>query len=147
MRFEYSTEITRPAAEVFAFLSHHPNHTKIVKQNAKSEQLDPGPMKVGTRVRNTARFLWLDMVETFEVTELEESRTLAKRSLPGSTFETSDRFEVEETPNGARVRLVVTGTPHGTGQRVLFRLLGPAFDKAFADILPRLKSVLESERN
>ncbi len=143
MLLEREVEIARPPEEVFAFLAKHENHARFVVQNESSAQVSPGPMGVGTHVRNTARMLGRPMVETFEVTAFEAPRVIAKRSLPGSTFQTTDRFELTPTASGTRVTMQVTGTPEGLGQRIVYPIIERVLARAMVDALARLREILE----
>lgn len=143
MLLRHEIEIRRSPDAVFTFLAAHENHAKFVVQNESSRQVSEGPMGVGARVQNTARMLGRPMVETFEVTAFEAPRVIAKRSLPGSTFVTTDRFEISSTPGGARVVMEVTGEPVGLGQRLVYPIIERVLDRAMVDALKRLKALVE----
>lgn len=143
MHIEREIEISKPLAVVFAFLAKHENHQQFVKQNDSSRQVTEGPIRVGTIVENTAKMMGKPIRETFEITDFEENRVIGKKSTPGSTYETTDRFELTETPTGTRVRMTVTGTPHGFGQSLMFPLIGLILKKAMVGALTELKRILE----
>lgn len=143
MLLKHEIEIGRSPDVVFAFLAKHENHAKFVVQNETSRQVSDGPMGVGARVQNTARMLGRPMVETFEITEFTAPRVIAKKSLPGSTFVTTDRFDLTATTNGTRVSMEVTGTPMGLGQKIVYPIISRVLDRAMVDALARLKSLVE----
>lgn len=146
MRYLNTIEINRSIEDIFAYISVQENHQHFVPQNKVSKQLTEGPMRVGAIVQNKARFMGMDMTETFEITEFVPTKLIAKRSQQGSTVETSDRFELEQiSENNTRVSLVVTGNPKGM-QKAFFFLLGPVVKHSFAQILRTLKQVLESQQ-
>lgn len=146
MEFQSSIEIQRPLEYVFEYLRHQENHQEFVKENVKSEQLSEGPMQVGSHVRNHAQFLGFKLIEDFVITEFVENKVIAKSSLPSSTVQTSDRLEVESTPQGTRVHLLVTGEPKGFF-RLLFYATRPIMKRSFDRILEDLKQVLEKSQH
>ncbi|MGA9520471.1 MAG: SRPBCC family protein [Myxococcaceae bacterium] len=146
MKFQSSIDIAVSPEVVFTFLSTHENHSRFIRENIESKQLSPGPMGVGTDVRNVASFMGMRMVEDFTITEFEPNRRLAKRSREGSTVETTDTFDLERTPTGTRVHLTVTGKLKGA-RGLFFRLLAPILQKSFDRTLKELKRILEAEKS
>lgn len=147
MQLETSTQIRQPPERVFTYLAHHPNHVHIVEQNLSCEQVSPGPMGVGTKLKNTARMfgkLGGRIEEHFEVVAFEPGRKLSKSSREGSSFETTDSFELTPTSEGTEVRFVVTVTPHNVFQRALMAVMKPVVSRAMRDTLAKLKSLLEA---
>jgi carbon monoxide dehydrogenase subunit G len=144
MRVSVETDVTKSPDEVFAFLAHHANHAKIFRENVSCEQISPGPMAAGTRVKNVARVMGKTMVEEFSVTEFRPPCVLAKSSLEGSTFETTDRFDLEAIEKGTRVRVTVTGTPANVGQRLMMVVLTPIMRRSLRRALSELKRILET---
>lgn len=147
MQLETTTEIRQPAERVFAYLAHHPNHVHIVEQNLSCEQVSEGPMGVGTKLKNTARMfgaLGGRIEEHFEVVAYEPGRKLSKSSRAGSSFETTDSFELSPTASGTSVRFVVTVTPHSFVQKALIAVMKPVVGRAMKDTLSKLKSILEA---
>jgi carbon monoxide dehydrogenase subunit G len=145
MRVSGEIDIQRPPAEVFAYLARHENHRQFIAENISCEQLTPGTLAVGSRVRNVARLLGREMVELFEIVEFDPPRAIGKASLPGSTYQTADRFELEPHGAGTRVRLTVTGTPHGLAQRALRWVIEPLVRRSTRAALARLKRILEGD--
>lgn len=147
MQLETSTEIRQPPERVFAYLAHHPNHVHLVEQNLSCEQVSDGPMGVGTKLKNTARMfgpLGGRIEEHFEVVAFEPGRRLSKASREGSSFETTDSFELSQTADGTAVRFVVTVTPRNVFQRALMAVMKPVVGRAMRDTLSKLKTILEA---
>ena len=147
MELEATTFIRQPAEKVFAFLAHHPNHARFVKQNRSSEQVSPGEMQLGTRVKNVAHLfgpLGGRIEEHFEIITFEPPRKLGKASREGSTFETTDCFELSPAEGGTNVRFVVTVTPVGFIKTAVASLMKPVVHRAMHDSLRSLKQLLES---
>ncbi len=147
MLLEASTHIRQPVEKVFAFLAHHPNHARFVKQNLSCEQVSPGEMGVGTRVKNVARLfgsLGGRIEEHFEIVTFERPRKLGKSSREGSSFETTDLFELSEADGGTNVRFTVTVTPNNFFKRALVSMMKNTVHGAMKDSLASLKQILES---
>jgi len=142
-----SIEIRKSPEEIFAFLAHHPNHKLIVKQNVSCEQVTPGPMGVGTRVKNVANLVgsFGRIEEIFEVTEFDPPRVLAKASREGSSFDTTDRFELRATQAGTEVTFVVTAAATSFGKKLVIALMKPLVKGSMAGTLAALKSVVEAK--
>lgn len=145
MELTATTHVRRPRFEVFSFLTEHANHTKFVKENISCEQVTPGPMRVGVRLKNRARAFGRDLTEHFEVVELEAPRLIAKASRDGSTIATADRFVLESADDGTQVTLTVTVTPKSWSQRLLVAVLKPLLRRSFVSALAHLKTVLEHD--
>jgi uncharacterized protein YndB with AHSA1/START domain len=137
--------IRRDPRDVFDFLATHSNHPRFIVENVSSKQVSPGAMAVGTRVENVARVMGREMVERFEIVEIERPRVIAKSSREGSTFETTDRFDLRADGDGTHVRITVTGTPRGLGQRMLLVVIEPIMARSMRKALGRLKDILERE--
>ena len=144
MKLSMEAEVGRPIEEVFAFLAHHENHASIFVENVSCKQVTPGPMAVGTRVENTARVMGKTMIERFEITDFEPPRVIGKASQEGSTFETTDRFDLEPIADDkTRVRVTVTGSPAGLGQRMMLVVIEPVMKRSLKKALGRLKQLME----
>jgi len=144
MRVVVEVEIRRPAKDIFEFLAKHENHTRFIKENVTSEQVTPGPMAVGTVVKNVARAMGQTMLEQFQITHFEPHKVLGKASMPGSSFDTTDRFDLTPTANGTRVQITVTGSPRHFGQRLMMLLIEPVMRRSMTKALGILKEILEA---
>lgn len=144
MLLEETISIARPAPDVFAYLAEHANHAKFIEANVACEQTSPGPMGVGSTLKNEARIFGRPMVEHFEVVRFEPDRVIEKASRGGSSFETTDRFELEPRGGGTEVRFVVTGRARHLGERLLFVVLKPVLRGSMRKALRRLKEILEA---
>ena len=143
MNCVHSVDILRKPEDVFAYLAAQSNHVKFIEENISSEQVSPGPPRKGAKLKNVARVFGREMVEHFEVVTFEPPRVLEKASCEGSSFQTSDRFELTPHGEGTRVRLVVTATPRNLVERVVIALLTGTMERSLRRILPKLKEVLE----
>lgn len=148
MQLEQTIDIAKSAEQIFAFLSHHPNHLKIVEQNLSCEQVTPGPMQVGTRVKNVARIfgpLGGRIEEHFEIVAFDPPRVLGKASREQSSFDTTDRFELTAIDGGTRVRFVVTASSPSVVKRALVVVMKPVLQGAMKKTLGKLKAIVEAQ--
>jgi uncharacterized membrane protein len=107
MNFEIKVHINQPVKDVFRYVSNFSNHKEMIKANVDSKQTSEGPVKVGTTMRNVAKFMGVKMEEHFVVTEFIPDKLIAKESAPGSTFVTGDKMTVEEENGGTLLTLHV----------------------------------------
>jgi carbon monoxide dehydrogenase subunit G len=145
MFLEHSIDINRDPTEVFAYLAQHSNHTQFIEENVSCEQVTPGPMGVGTRVKNVARVFGREMVEHFEVVEFVPPAVLAKASREGSSFETTDRFELTPQTQGTHVRMQVTGRHRTWLEALILAALAPTVRRSMRRTLAKLKELLEAQ--
>ncbi|MFZ5552222.1 MAG: SRPBCC family protein [Bacteroidota bacterium] len=130
LHFEHSVYIQRPKSEVFAYLSDFNNYHHVFSANINSKQTSEGPVQPGTTMRNLAKFLWKNMEEHFVVVDYEPGKRIFKKSLPGSTFYTTDEMLFEEE-NG-QTKLTVKVYAEITG---FMKLFAGAIRKKVASIL------------
>jgi len=80
---ERSVVIDRPIEEVFRFL-HDPRNDSLWQTTlVESTQLDDGPLRIGTLVRERRRFLGVQVEMTKEITEYEPPRRSAFKMVAG----------------------------------------------------------------
>ena len=145
MRVEESVEIDRPVEEVFSYAAdpeHFPEWSGIILEAHK--ETPQGPIAVGERFTNVAKFLGRRFETPFEVTAHEHNRRHSHRSTGGPLVqEYTSTFE-ETAGGGTRMRQVVEGEPGG-----FFRLAGPLLERAgrrqFRADLETLKDLLEAQ--
>jgi carbon monoxide dehydrogenase subunit G len=146
MLLEETITIATRADDVFAYLAKHENHAEFIEANVSCEQTSSGPMGVGTTLKNEARIVGRSMIEHFEVVRFEPGRVIEKASRGGSSFETTDRFELEPRGDATVVRFVVTGRARNVLERLLFVVLKPILRGSMRKALRRLKDILEGRR-
>ena len=141
-KIERSITIDRPLEEVFAF-THDPAKDALWQTTlVESEPLAEGPMKTGTKVRETRRFLGKRVEITREITEYEPPT--------GSSFETvsgpvpmSGEYKLEPIDGSTKVTAIGELDAHG-----FFKLAEPVFARMAAreleSSLAHLKDLLET---
>ena len=140
-RAEHSVEIQRPPEQVFAYLTDPGKIAEWQASALEAAQETPGPMAVGTRLREARKFLGKRMDLVMEVTAHEPGRQFSLRTLSGPLrFEVRQRFEAVE--GGTRIDVVIEGEPGG-----FFQLAEPlvvrAVGRELASNLATAKDILE----
>jgi uncharacterized protein YndB with AHSA1/START domain len=114
---EETIRIAAAPADVFAAVSDPRTHSEW-RPSVVEFRADSQPVTVGTRIRETVRFLGRRYTTLFEVTRLDPPRTFAVRSLEGP-LETNLRLEVAPADGGAELRFVMDlEDPRPLGLRV-----------------------------
>src|SRR5216683_3317274 len=110
VKFEISEHINRPVAEVFKYIA---DPTKLPEWNAIVEEATPSetPVKVGTRVKQRARFLGRKIESTAEVTEHEPDKRFTTKTDRPFPLTISNAFEAEGS--GTKLVVVMEGEPGG----------------------------------
>lgn len=121
--------IAAPPERVFAAATDIHRWAEIVPAIEKVEVLTPGPMRAGTRFRETRRMLGREATEEMTVTDFDPPRsyTLGAQSH-GCRYRTELRFE----PAGAGTRLVFdfSAEPLTFVARLMMALMKPMMKKA-----------------
>ena len=133
IRFERRYRIARAPAEVFAVLTDPSRLAEWQKGTAEVEQLTPGPVGAGTRLREVHAALGRRMESVVEVAEYDPNRLFALRVVEGTPVD--GRWEL--APDGAGTELVFTAEG-----RVPW-LLGPVLRRQFDAHHRRLKELVE----
>src|SRR2546426_2099433 len=91
VKFEISTHVNRPVAEVFKYMD---DPTKLPEWNSIVEEATPSetPVRVGTRVRSRARFLGRKIDSTFDVIEHEPNKRFVQKTDKPFSFKLTNTF-------------------------------------------------------
>ena len=140
-RAEHSIVIERPPDEVFAYLSDPSKLPEWQASAIDARQETPEPMSIGTRVRETRKFLGRRMESVVEVTAYEPGRELSLKVVSGP-LPFHVRQMLERVELGTKIDVVIEGEPGG-----FFKLAEPlvvrAVERELANNLATLKDVLE----
>lgn len=141
VKIEASGEIKRPLEEVFAYLtdpSKLPEWNSLVLE-AKTEQ--PGPVRVGSKIRTVAKFLGRHIDSMAEVTELVPNKKFVQKAT--SPFPIEITNSVEQMAGGTKVTVQAAIEPGG-----FFKLaepvLGRIAKKQMEAQLDTMKELLEA---
>jgi uncharacterized protein YndB with AHSA1/START domain len=140
--FTIETEIDRPPATVFAYISD-PEKLPTWQTNTVSvEQLDDGPLDLGTRLREVHRGpRGKEIPSLVEVSEFEPNRVFALHTVEGPL---SIDGWISLEPSGEKTRMAfrVHGQPGGA-MRLAQPVLRIALGRQFKQHCATLKRVLE----
>ena len=144
LRFSASVDISRPTAEVFAFLDEPKNWLKWETGLVVSERTSEGPAGVGTTGHRVNQFMGRRFESTWEITEYASPVRAAFKSTSGNVSYTGS-MELESVDGGTRL----TYSTDAQMSAFLGRLLEPVFGimgrRQFRSDMDRLKELLEAE--
>ena len=140
VRVDVSTEVKRPVAEVFAYVSdpaNTPEWNSLVEEQSASET----PIRLGTKIMSRVKFLGRRIESTNEVTEFaQDKKFVFKGDKP---FPTTITNQFEATADGTKLIQIGEFEPGGffkVGEPILARIT----KKQFEAQLDTLKELLEA---
>ena len=141
VKFEISTHINRPVAEVFKYMA---DPTKLPEWNSIVEEATPSetPVRAGTKVQTRARFLGRKIESPSVVSEYELNKRYATKSEKPFALTITNTFESEG--GGTKVVAIFDGEPGGffkIGEPVVARIA----KKQFQAQLETAKELLEAQ--
>ncbi len=129
-RYQAAVQSRWPAAETFAYLATFSNAVDWDPGVLAGEQLDPGPVAVGTRFRLVVSFAGRRMPLTYRITGYQPGREVMLAVTSG-LLNATDKIVVTGGPGGSAVSYQAEVRLRGP-LRVLDPLLRPRF-RAVAD--------------
>jgi uncharacterized protein YndB with AHSA1/START domain len=143
IEFTVGTEIRRPPAEVFAYVTDPAKlatwQTNTISAAPETDQ----PFGPGTRVREVHRAPGgKQLASLVEVSEYEPNRVFALRMLEGP-LPVHARITFEEAEAGTRVQIEAHGRPSGR-MRLVQPFIRLILKRQFAAYCATLKQVLEN---
>lgn len=135
------TLIRRPRDEVAAYASDPANAPSWYVNIRSADLRTPPPLRVGSRVAFSARFLGRTLEYTYEIVDLVPGERLVMRTAEGPfPMETTYTWAAED--GGTRMTLRNRGEPNGFA-KVGAGLMAAAMRGANRKDLARLKAILE----
>jgi uncharacterized protein YndB with AHSA1/START domain len=125
MQVTVETEIAAPPEVVFATMADVARWPDFIGDIERVELLAEGPVRVGTRFRETRQMFGRSASEEMTVAELDSPRRCVLTAENHGTRYVATH-EVTPTPNGARLALTFAGTPVTLAAR-LFSVVGLLF--------------------
>ena len=144
LRFSASVDISRPIAEVSAFLDDPKSALKWVSDVVVSEQTSEGPIGVGTTGRRVSQFMGRRFESTWEITEYAPQGRVAFKSTSGN-MSYAGSMQLEAIDGGTRFTYSIDGQMSGFLGRLLEPVFGIMGRRQFRSDMNRLKEVLETE--
>jgi uncharacterized membrane protein len=114
-----SVIITRPVAQVFAFVADHQNLPAWTVGVKQSQRLTSGPPASGSRYRIVGTLLGRTIQSSYQVTAFEPGRSF-EGTMTSPMFGFSEQYRFEPDGQATRVSMTATAEPHG-----VFRFLAP----------------------
>jgi hypothetical protein len=118
----------RGAAETFGYLARFSNAAEWDPGVLAGEQLDPGPVRLGTRFRLLVPFVGRRLPLTYVVTRYEPHREIGLETV-STLLRATDRITVTENGDGATVSYDA-----GVRLRGPLRLLDPLLRRGFSAV-------------
>jgi hypothetical protein len=109
MNYQQQVELSRPAAEVWAVVGDYGQDTRWRGGLISMSPEPPGPVRVGTTVREVARFMGVTLTTPGEVVEVSEGRCFRWRVTGGPIEFQGERLVEDLGPGRSRVRLSYEG--------------------------------------
>jgi uncharacterized protein YndB with AHSA1/START domain len=134
-------EIARPREAVAAYAADPDNATAWYENIERVEWQTEPPLRVGSRIAFTARFLGRRLAYTYEVRELVPGERLVMSTADGP-FPMDTTYEWADSPSGTAMTLRNRGEPSGFS-KVAAPAMASAMRRANRKDLERLKRLLE----
>jgi hypothetical protein len=139
--FNMSEWVARPPKEVFDFITASENAPKIVNSVKSMVKLTDGPVRVGTRYRETRLMNGKEQHAELEIVEFEPARKYAVQNVTEG-IEVVYRYNLQPERDGTRVDLVCDLKTKGI-KKLMLPLVASILKKEDGDHLQRVKKVLE----
>ena len=139
--FNMSEWVARPPKEVFDFIAASENAPKIVNSVTSMVKLTEGPVRVGTRYRETRLMNGKEQQAELEIVEFEPTQKYAMKNVTDG-IETMYRYTFQPENDGTRVALVCELSASGI-KKLMLPLVASILKKEDGDHLQRVKQVLE----
>ncbi|MBT3784054.1 hypothetical protein HOF92_03690 [bacterium] len=136
IQVEVEIEICRNPIEVFEYISDFSRNPEWQSGMKEAHFLTEGPLRVGTRYAQVAKFLGKRIESVFEVTAFDPGKLVSAKSVEGS-FPISFCRTVEPTGAGARVKTLVEGDASGFfkfGGSLLAKMVESAIRKDYKNL-------------
>lgn len=137
-----SSDIERPAAEVFDFVAEMTNNPRWQRGMRSCRWTSEPPLRVGSTYEQVARFLGKEVVTSFRVNGHEAGRAVTIASTAGSFPITVTRTVEPLGAGRCRAREVVDGDPRGF-YRIAAPILRRVVERSMRADHGRLKGLLE----
>ena len=144
LRCESTVTIARPPAEVFPWLLEADKTPRWMGGLERYEPLEPGPLRVGSRIAQRLSVSGYELGFELIVAELDAPRRAVLR-FSGSGFEAANEYAVTPADGGAHVSWIVSGDTTSFKAKLIAPMVQAKLqDKQDGD-LARLRALLEAE--
>jgi len=143
LRCESTVVIAKPPAEVFAWLLEADKVGRWTSGLEVYEPLTPGPLGVGSKIREELLVSGQRLRFEMEITTLEPPRA-AELRFEGSGFRAVNRYGISAEGDGARVTWAIEGETTSFTARMLAPMVQSRLQEKLEGDLARLREVLVS---
>jgi carbon monoxide dehydrogenase subunit G len=144
LRCESTVTIGKAPEEVFPWLVEDDKVPQWMSGLEQYEPVEPGPLRVGSRIRQRLSVSGQQLGFELEVTELDPPRTAVLR-FEGSGFRAANEYTVTEAAGGARVTWVVSGDTTSFKAKLVAPMVQAKLQEKHDGDLARLRALLEGE--
>ncbi len=135
--------VDRPRAEVAAYMFDPTKDVEWTGGIVACRPLTPGPLRTGSRVERTSKFLGREFSYLVEVVDHRDDALVVMRVT--KPFPMEIRYELEDEGGATRVRIHAKGDATGFF-RMAGPLMGPMVKSSIASDLAKLKARVEALR-
>ena len=139
--FSRNEWIARSPKEVFEFITASENAPKISQSVKSMVKLTDGPLRVGTRFRETRLMGGKEQQAELEIVEFEPTQRYSMQNLTEG-IETVYRYNFQPERDGTRIDLVCEVKAKGI-KKLMLPLVASILKKEDGDHLQRVKKILE----
>jgi uncharacterized protein YndB with AHSA1/START domain len=140
-----STDVDRPAAEVFAYATDPTRFAEWQKGVVCGRMDSAGATKVGDRCETTRKIGFAERPATSELVRFEPPHRWATRGLDGPIRAAVDVTVEARTADSSRLTISIEFNGHGIGKVLVPLVVEREAKKEMPDNLVKLKSNLESD--
>jgi carbon monoxide dehydrogenase subunit G len=144
VRCESTVTIGKPPAAVFPWLLDADKVPQWMSGLQVYEPLEPGPLHVGSRIRQELTVSGQHLRFELEVTELDAPRRAVLR-FEGSGFKAANEYSVADADGGAQVTWVISGDTTSFKAKLIAPMVQAKLQEKLDGDLARLRALLEGE--
>jgi carbon monoxide dehydrogenase subunit G len=144
VRCESTVRIARPPAEVFPWLLDADKVPRWMTGLEVYQPLEPGPLRVGSRIRQELSVSGQQLRFELELTRLEPPHAAVLR-FEGSGFKAANEYTVREAGTGSDVTWVISGDTTSFKARLIAPMVQAKLQEKLVTDLARLRAALEGE--
>jgi carbon monoxide dehydrogenase subunit G len=144
LRCESTVNVSRPPAEVFPWLLDADKVPAWMTGLQAYEPLDPGPLRVGSRIRQDLTVSGPQLHFVMEVARLEPPVEALLR-FEGSGFKAANEYGLAAADGGTRVTWVVSGDTTSFKAKLIAPMVQAKLQEKLDGDLARLRALLEGQ--
>jgi carbon monoxide dehydrogenase subunit G len=144
MRCESTVTVDKPPAEVFPWLLDADKVPRWMTGLEVYDPLDPGPLRVGSRIRQELSVSGHQLRFEMRVAEFDPPRRAVLR-FEGSGFKAANDYSVRDAGGDSRVTWVISGDATSFKARLIVPLVQAKLQEKLNTDLARLRALLAGE--